>query len=242
LHLTKGIQEYQIMVAKLDKKPGILEDKAVVRRKGLKNHRLITPKGEVTIVPFCTPGIIGSFTLSQNRAKSAQYKPLISDKATLIRAAFEPEANVTLAITKDRNIVGLGILESPSPEERWVKLGKNLMKEVSVIEVTGPWRGMGLSGAILNLLVDHPLKEDRILFMVGYSWTWDLVGKGLTPREYREMLIGLFSQQGFVGFQTNEPNVMLRPENLFMARVGKHVSHKSRTRFDLSRYNVFPAD
>jgi len=75
--------------------------------------------------------------------------------------------------------------------------------------------------------------------MVGYSWTWDL--EGISAMDYRNMLISMFSQQGFKTFQTNEPNIMMRPENLFMARIGVTISEAlqesfKQVRFDLDLY------
>ena len=112
------------------------------------------------------------------------------------------------------------------------------MMEVSVIEVQRPWRSLGISKEILRLLTDHPLKEERILYMVGYSWTWDLDGEGLQAMTYRDLLIRLFSRFGFTIFQTNEPNIMLRPENLFMARVGSRIPEETRKRFKLVRFDL----
>jgi len=72
--------------------------------------------------------------------------------------------------------------------------------------------------------------------MVGYSWTWDL--EGISAMDYRDMLISIFSQQGFETFQTNEPNIMMRPENLFMARIGGKISEPIRKRFKQVRFNL----
>jgi len=107
---------------------------------------------------------------------------------------------------------------------------------VMVIEVSRPWRGCGLAKALLEMLVDHPLAEDRIIYMVGYSWTWDL--EGMPAIQYREMMIRLFSHFGFQVFQTNEPNVMMHPENLFMARIGANISEATVRRFKMVRFNM----
>jgi acetoin utilization protein AcuA len=133
---------------------------------------------------------------------------------------------VTLAFAPDGKIVGFGILEYPHPRERWQRLGNGIVMEVSVIEIGRPWRALGISKEIIRLLVDHPRKKVCVFYMVGYSWTWDL--EGITAMAYRNMLISIFSQQGFKTFQTNEPNIMMRPENLFMARIGENVSASTR--------------
>jgi acetoin utilization protein AcuA len=74
--------------------------------------------------------------------------------------------------------------------------------------------------------------------MVGYSWTWDMEGKQLQPMAYRDMMINLFSPHGFKIFQTNDPNIMLRPENVFMARIGSEVPDNIQKLFKLVRFNM----
>ena len=63
-------------------------------------------------------------------------------------------------------------------------------------------------------------------------------GTGLSPMDYRNMMIRLFAGQGFRTYQTNEPNVMMRPENLFMARIGDNVSEPVQRRFKMVRFNI----
>ncbi len=112
------------------------------------------------------------------------------------------------------------------------------MMEVSVLEVAGMWRLKGIAKKLLGLLLDHPLMEDRIIYMVGYSWTWDTSGTDKSVIEYRNILINLFSHFGFRIYPTNEPNVMLHPENLFMARIGANISENIRKRFTPVRFNL----
>jgi hypothetical protein len=57
--------------------------------------------------------------------------------------------------------------------------------------------------------------------------------------DYRNMLISIFSQQGFNTFQTNEPNIMIRPENLFMARIGINISDAILERIKQVRFDFY---
>ena len=195
-----------------------------------------TRRGKVIVSSFNSPGDIESLSFIEAYTKYAGYRSIVSKKQTLIRAASQPDTNVTLAFTLDGKIVGFGILEYPPSGERWRRLGGWIMMEVSVIEIGRPWRSLGISKKIIQLLVNHPSKEERIFYMVGYSWTWDLAG--ISAMDYRDMLIGIFSQQGFKTFQTNEPNVMMRPENLFMARIGANISEDIKKRFKLVRFDL----
>lgn len=197
-----------------------------------------TDTGKINICSFCEPDEILSLSFGKAFSKYARYNPIISGKETLVAATSRPDTNVTLAFTQDREIVGFAILEYPDHEERWTRVADQAMMEVSVIEVGRDWRSAGISKALLRLLTDHPLKEDRIFYMVGYSWTWDLDSTGIPPMTYRNMLISLFSFFGFRIFQTNEPNIMLRPENLFMAGIGANISEEVRKQFKLVRFNL----
>ncbi|MBW2607199.1 MAG: hypothetical protein JRD05_06130 [Deltaproteobacteria bacterium] len=208
---------------------------SIINRKQ-KSIELSTQRGKVIISSFCSPDDIASLSFIEAYTKYAGYRSIVSKKDTLIKAASQPDTNVTLAFTPDGKIIGFGILEYPQSGERWQRVGGWIMMEVSVIEVGRPWRSLGISKKILQFLVDHPLKEGKIFYMVGYSWTWDL--EEISAMDYRNMLISIFSQQGFKTFQTNEPNIMMRPENLFMARIGTNISENIRKRFKLVRFNL----
>ncbi len=199
-----------------------------------------TDRGTVTIRSFVSPEEIHGLSFGMGTRDFARYRPLITGKEDLVQAAEAGKTNVTLAITRGGVIVGAGILEPPRPGERWGRLEETPVMEVSIIEVSRSWRGCRLAGPILRLLVDHPCREKRILYMVGYSWTWDPAWNDLTTMAYRDMLIRLFAGQGFHIFQTNDPNVMLRPENVFMARIGADVSDASRKRFQRIRFGLNP--
>ena len=54
------------------------------------------------------------------------------------------------------------------------------------------------------------------------------------------MLIRLFSPHGFIEMQTNEPNICLKSENLFMARIGAQVDDTVRQAFKWLRFGVSP--
>jgi len=204
--------------------------------KNQKRFEWSTRRGKVIINSFCSPDDIASLSFIKAYTKYARYRSIVSKKETLIKAALQPDTNVTLAFTPDGKIIGFGILEYPHPGERWQRVGDRIMMEVAVIEIGRPWRSLGISKEILRFLVDHPLREGRIFYMVGYSWTWDL--EGISAMDYRNMLISIFSHQGFKTFQTNEPNIMMRPENLFMARIGVNISEEIRKRFKLVRFDL----
>lgn len=197
-----------------------------------------TDQGTITVASFYTPEDISALAFKRSFQLHPHYSPIISSKKSLIKIASEPDANVTLATTPAGDIVGFGILQYPDPDERWVRVGERVMMELSVVEVSRAWRSGGLAKKILEFALDHPLKEEKILYMVGYSWTWDIAGSGLPIMGYRDMMIGLFAQFGFSLRQTNEPNIMMRPENMFMVKIGAHVSEAVVRRLKQVQFNL----
>jgi len=50
--------------------------------------------------------------------------------------------------------------------------------------------------------------------------------------------IHFFVVVGFESCRTNEHNICLTPENIFMARIGKNVSSKEQDRFKWMRFGI----
>jgi acetoin utilization protein AcuA len=198
------------------------------------------PEREVRIRSFFRSERIHNCTFDRCFTTHGPYKSLYTSRRLLEEAAEQPGANVVLAATEDNHIIGYGILAYPAPGERWADLGPKLMMEVSAIEVVRPWRSLKIASTILKLMTADPSIEDRIAYMVGYSWTWDLSGTANTAQQYREMLVKLFEPHGFQEYRTNEPNVCLKPENLFMCRVGKNITQVIRDRFKWLRFGLSP--
>ena len=170
----------------------------------------------------------------------AQYKPLYTKRESLEQNARQKGTNVTLALSGDDFIIGFGVLAYPDSNERWAQLQPRVMMEVKAIEVSRQWRAFRLGNGILEMLLGHPGVEDKIVYMVGYSWTWDLDGIKKTAQQYRRILIKLFEPHGFLEYRTNEPNVCLKPENLFMCRIGKNISKTILDRFKWLRFGLTP--
>lgn len=197
-----------------------------------------TDRGPIIISTFCDPEHLSTLTFKNTFTKYARYNPIISRIESLVNTAKKDNTNVTVGYTPENAIVGFCILEDPKPEDRWIRVGQGLIMEISVIEVRRQWRSTKIARELLRLVVEDPVNEHRILYMVGYSWTWDLDEKSMKVMEYRDMMVNLFSKFGFQIFQTNEPNVMMRPENLFMARIGADVSEDIKKKFKYVRFNM----
>ncbi len=196
--------------------------------------------GNVRIRPFCTPAAIDRLDLDPGFAADAEHRSLIGGRGNLKLQAELPDANVVLAISNDKRIIGFAILAYPEPGERWADLGPQIMMEVKAIEVVRQRRSAGIAAGMLETMLGDPGCDDKIVYMVGYSWTWDLRGSGLTAAQYRRMLVNLFEPHGFKEYQTNEPNICLRPENLFLCRIGKNITRVIIDRFKWLRFGLSP--
>ena len=194
---------------------------------------------KITIHSFCKPEEIQRYTFDGQFGMHAQYKSLYTKKESLEKNTSQKNANVTLAI-EGNNIVGFGVLNHPDEGDRWQALEPGLMMEVKAIEVCRRYRSHGIASKILEYLVASPIAEALIIYMVGYSWTWDLDGTGKSALDYRKMLIRLFEPFGLQELQTNEANICLKSENLFMARVGQQVSREKQQEFKWLRFGVTP--
>ncbi len=201
---------------------------------------LLTDKGKVQVHPFCGPAEIRSGTFDPQFTSRTHGQSLFKGPELLVKVAGQPGANVVLALTAAQHIIGYGVLAYPGPEERWAELGPQIMVEVRAIEVCPGWRSRRLAAAILETMLDYRQIEEKIVYMVGYSWTWDLAGTRMTPPQYRQMLLNLFQPQGFREYRTNEPNLCLKPENLFMCRVGRNISPVIISRFKWLRFGLSP--
>ena len=199
---------------------------------------LKTALGDVCIRSFCGPAEIRRYTLDEQFGVAEDYKSLYSRRESLEKIAEQSDANIVLTLDAKGRIIGYGVLADPDPNERWTDLGPGLIMEVKAIEVSRSWRSVGIAPQMIKLMLDHPRIESMIVYLVGYSWTWDLKGTRKSPAAYRQMLINIFEPFGFQPYETNEPNVCLKPENILMARIGSNVSHAITDRFKWLRYDL----
>ncbi len=199
-----------------------------------------TAQGPVAIAPFSSPEQIHRYRFDQQFGSHAQYKSIYTKRQTLEKIAAKQGTRVVLALSPQDTIIGFGVLDFPEPHERWFQLGPGVMIELKAIEVSRSWRANKLASRIVGHLMRHPQIEEMIAYLVGYSWTWDLDGTGFSAQQYRRMLIDLFTPHGFSEYQTNEPNICLRPENLFMGRIGIRVPEQVQQQFKWLRFGITP--
>ncbi len=201
---------------------------------------LLTSLGELRIRSFCTPEDIRKLSYDRQFGTYAHYRSLYTKRESLEHKAEQADTSVVLAVADSTHIVGFGVLAYADPEERWAGLQPQVMMEVGAIEVSRQWRSKKIAKGIIQMMMVHPLIDDKIAYFVGYSWTWDLDGNQMSAQQYRQMMASLFEPFGFQEYQTNEPNICLRPENIFMARVGENVSKEVQNQFKWLRFGMTP--
>ena len=200
-------------------------------RKASRTADLTTPKGLVHIRTRCSPDFADSLELDEGLGVFPQYRSIIRDKDTLKEIAALEDANMVIAYNEDGKIVGYVAFSYPSPLERWCKNGHGLLYELGSIEVSRGWRRLGLAKKMLEIALEDDEWEDKILFITGFSWHWDMQGTGLPKSNYRNMLMHIFQPFGFRHFYTTEPNIIMDSANMLMARIGARVSDEARERF-----------
>lgn len=165
------------------------------------------------------------------------YSSIIQKLDTFREILAEKDGRVVLAVTAEQAIVGYVACWHPEAGERWSKLG-DLIYEMGAIEVSRGFRGRGIARRMIATVLSDDFFEDKIACVSSFLWHWDLDGSALAAPAYRQMLAGLMETYGFLEHYTNEPNLTIKKENLFMARIGARISARDKKRFHNLRYGV----
>ncbi len=195
--------------------------------------------GLITICGLCQPGFFKDLKLDAGLGHFSHYSSIIQKLETFETYASQKNGKVTLAIADPNIVVGYCVGSYPDSKDRWVALG-DLMYELAAVEVSQGYRGCKLGEGLLGMTMNDDFFEDKIAYMCGYSWHWDLEGKRLSAAQYRSMMKQLYSKFGFREVYTNEPNITLRAENIMMIRVGARVSPEDQMKFRHLRFGMKP--
>jgi acetoin utilization protein AcuA len=162
-------------------------------------------------------------------------------KQTLIKIARMDYGNIVIAHTSQDEIVGYVTAHPVSPEERWAVLnqpsdinpeGKLYVCEFGAVEVSRQYRGWGLSTRLMRATFESDSwYASKIVVSVEFAWHWDYEEAGLNKFVYRKMLRKVISSAGFEAMDTDEPNILMDPANMFMVRLGKEVPWQVQQRF-----------
>ncbi len=196
-----------------------------------------TNAGGIRFESHLTAEFLNDIELADEFKNDALHKSIFTKKETLQRILGHG-GRVALAILNNALIIGFAALDAPDPKERWGGMDGKIVMELEAVEVAAGFRKQGVALQLLSELMADPGLEEKILYLVSYKWIWDMSRTGLDAESYRDMLIRLFSGFGFKKLSTNEPNVCLEPENIFMVRMGKDVPARPREVFKWLCYGV----
>jgi acetoin utilization protein AcuA len=202
---------------------------------------LHTSRGPVSIYAPCPPGCFKDLKLEAGLGNFAHYSSIIQKLDVFEKVASARDGRVALALLEDHAVTAYMTCGYPEPDERWSKLG-DLMYELATIEVSRNFRHMHIAQTMIGKVLADAFFETKITYMNGFSWHWDLDGTGLTMSQYRQMMIRLLKEFEFQECYTNEPNIAMREENLFMVRVGSKVSEEDQKRFRNLRFGIVNRD
>lgn len=192
--------------------------------------RLETSRGPVTIIARAAPEQVADLVFDEGIGVFSQFRSLLTKVESLYRWAEDPDSDIAVAVHEGSRIVGFCVRRPPEAGERWAEMDPPILYEIFG-ETSRNFRDQKLMKPLTRELALAPENEDRILYIVGYSWHWDLDYSRKTLTQYRDTIIHLLTPLGFKQYPTNEPNVSLRSENLFMARIGANLARPIKRRF-----------
>ena len=199
-----------------------------------------SPRGQLCIRTRCSPEFLHPLTLEDGIGRFARYRSIISGVATLEKVAALPDANVTVALSPERRIIGYIECSYPDAIEGWRGNTDGLCYELGAIEVSRNWRHVGIGKAMVAAILTDPFIETKIFFLTGYCWHWDTDHSGLSVYAYRNMLVRLFRPFGFRVYLTNNPEIRMASANVLMARIGNQVNPQQRERFQQMLFTFDP--
>lgn len=183
------------------------------------------------------PELSEDVSLDAGIGNFGEYASIIQNIDTFRSVGERKDGRVALALEGDGLIVGYVTCGRPDLAERWSKLG-GLMYEMEAIEVSRNFRRQGIGRRMIETVLCDDFFEDKIAYISSFCWHWDLQGSGLTSEAYRNMMVRLMESHGFREYYSNEPNLAIKKENIFMARIGSRVSANDRKRFRNLRFGI----
>ncbi len=194
------------------------------QQKSSRSKMLETKKSTLLLRDFCPPSLVER--LRPDRGFHAFTGTPEREHQLMLDIAKSPDCALTLAHTSDGVIIGEVTI---APADEWWEGIENIY-EVAV-QVSSSWRGMGIARDMLSFSLELEGLEDTILFAIGLSWHWDTEGMRIPLFRYRRLIAHLFTAQGFVEYDTTEPNVSMEPANILLARIGNRVDQRTADQF-----------
>jgi acetoin utilization protein AcuA len=194
-----------------------------------------TKRGEVILARDFTEEYIRCLGMGEGLGVFFHYRYQDAQKTRrILSSVSESEDSKVACVVFSNCIVGYVAIVSPEANSRWSEinaailagfpaLAEPVILELGSVEMSTPWRGLGLSRELLRFIFEDPFFEDKIVISRELSWTWDLRSTGLTPLAYRSKLLRLFESAGFRYCDTDENEIGYSGENMLTARFGEKI-------------------
>ncbi len=203
--------------------------------------RIATRKGDVILARDCGEDFIRNLGMGQGLGAFFHYRYEDAHKTRKILSRVSENDLIACAVSANC-IIGYVTIVGPEKDSRWEEINVELLKtapaladpvllELGSIEVSTPWRSMGLGRELMRFMFEDPVFEEKIVISRELSWSWDLRSTGLGPLAYRSMLLRLFESAGFRYYDTDDPEIALASENMLTARVGGRVPPETALTF-----------
>ena len=206
-------------------------------------RKLHTPRGEVLLARDFSEEYIRCLGMGEGLGIFFHYRYQDAHKTrNILSAVSESEDGRVACAVASNCIVGYAAAVRPETGTRWEDANTELLKsfpaladpvllELGSIEVSTPWRSLGLGREILRFLFEDPAFEEKIAFSRELSWHWDLRSDGRSPLAYRSMLLRLFESAGFRYYETDDEEIGYAGENMLTVRVGEKIPPEAALRF-----------
>jgi acetoin utilization protein AcuA len=198
-------------------------------------REVATEKGTVRLVRELEPGFVAGLHMGEGLGIFFHYRydDAHRTKEVLSALCAGDDQRIACAVCTD-DLIGYVTAVPPEPGSRWEAIGNALgapagrpaapiLIELGSIEISKPWRSLGLARSLLEFLFEDAFFNGRIVFSRELSWHWDLKSSGLSAYEYRSMLLRLFERVGFRYCETDDEEIGYSGENMLMVRVGPDV-------------------
>jgi ribosomal protein S18 acetylase RimI-like enzyme len=197
--------------------------------------KLPTKRGEVLLARDFSEEYIRCLGMGEGLGVFFHYRYSDAQRTRRILSSVSESGDHRLACAVSANcIVAYVAIVGPEPGSRWTEINEALLRsspaladpvllELGSIEVSTPWRSMGLGRELLRFMFEDPIFEEKIVISRELSWSWDLRSSELTPLAYRSMLLRLFESAGFRYFETDDDEIAYAGENMLTARIGERI-------------------
>ena len=205
--------------------------------------RLQTKRGEVLLARDFSEEYIRCLGMGEGLGIFFHYRYQDAHKTRKILSAVSESGDHKLACAVSANcIVGYVAIVGPEPGTRWDEINGILLKssstladpvllELGSIEVSAPWRSVGLARELMRFMFEDPVFMEKIVISRELSWHWDLRSSGLTPLAYRSKLLRLFESAGFRYYKTDDDEIGYAGENMLTARMGEKIPAETALMF-----------